>query len=193
MLSSSALYLGFLGALTAERLVELGLSTRNARRARERGGLEVGQAHYRAMVVIHGLFLFACAAEVALLHRAFQPVVGTLALTGAVAAQALRYWAIATLGEAWNTRIIVVPGTPPVVAGPYRYLRHPNYVAVGLELLCVPLVHGAYLTAAVFSVANVLLLAVRIPAEERALGAAYAQAFLDKPRFLPELNRGHSH
>ena len=105
-------------------------------------------------------------------------------------AQALRYWAIASLGEYWNTRIIVVPGLPPVTRGPYRFLRHPNYVAVVLELAAVPLIHGAWVTALVFSLGNALLLWVRIRAEETALGSAYAQTFADKPRFIPEVPRG---
>jgi len=84
----------------------------------------------------------------------------------ALVAQALRYWAIASLGDRWNTRIIVVPGLEPVTRGPYRFLRHPNYVAVVLELAAVPLIHGAWVTAAVFTLGNALLLLVRIRADE---------------------------
>jgi methyltransferase len=190
MVSSHAWYLGLLGLLAAERLVELVLSRRNAARAFARGGVETGQGHFRVMVVFHSLFLGACAVEVLGLARPFPGALGLGALGGALAAQGLRYWAIASLGDRWNTRIIVVPGLPPVTRGPYRYLRHPNYVAVVLELAAVPLVHGAWVTALVFSLGNALLLWVRIRAEEAALGTGYAQAFAGKPRFIPEVPRG---
>ena len=190
MVSTLGGYLGFLGLLGAERLVELVLSKRNAARAFARGGVETGQAHYRVMVVLHSLFLGACVAEVVGLSRPFPGALGYGALGVALVAQALRYWAIASLGDRWNTRIIVVPGLEPVTRGPYRFLRHPNYVAVVLELAAVPLIHGAWVTALVFSLANALLLRVRIHAEEEALGALYAEAFSDKPRFIPEVPRG---
>ncbi len=185
-----ALFLGFMGLLVCERLVELWLSKRNAARAFARGGVESGQRHYQVMVAFHTLFLVACVAEVFGLGRPFPGLGGWVALGAAVGAQALRYWAIATLGERWNSRIIVLPEVPPVTGGPYRYLRHPNYVAVVLELLVVPLIHGAWLTAAVFTVGNAALLFVRIRAEEAALGAGYARAFAQHPRFVPEVRRG---
>ena len=188
--STQALFLGFMAALVVERLVELVLSKRNAARAFARGGVETGQRHYRFMVVFHTLFLVACVAEVFLLRRGFPGAWGWAALAGAVLAQGLRYWAIATLGDRWNSRIIVVPGLAPVTGGPYRFLRHPNYVAVVLELACVPLIHGAWWTALVFSVGNAALLYVRIRAEEAALGDVYAQAFSHRPRFIPEVPRG---
>lgn len=190
MVTSRALYLGFLALLAAERLVELRLSRRNAARSFARGGVEAGRAHFRVMAAVHAAFLASCAAEAVLLRRPFPGAVGALSLGFALAAQALRWWAIGALGERWNVRVIAVPGEPPVAAGPYRWVRHPNYAAVAVEMLCVPLVHGAWLTAVAFSAANAALLSVRIPAEERALGAAYARAFAGKPRFLPGATRG---
>ncbi|AKF83843.1 isoprenylcysteine carboxyl methyltransferase [Myxococcus fulvus 124B02] len=187
---TQGVFLGYMGALVLERLVELVLSKRNAAWAFARGGVETGQRHYRFMVVFHTLFLVACVAEVFLLHRPFPGVLGWMALGGALVAQGLRYWAISTLGSRWNSRIIVVPDLPPVEGGPYRFLRHPNYVAVVLELACVPLIHGAWWTAVCFSVGNLGLLFVRIRAEEAALGDVYAKAFSHRPRFLPEVPRG---
>lgn len=178
-------YLALLLLVGAERILELALSRRNAARAFARGGVEIGQGHFRVMAVVHGLFLFACAGEVLLLQRPFPGGLGWIALAFALLAQALRYWAVLTLGAKWNARVIVVPGDPPVTAGPYRFVRHPNYVAVAIELLCLPLVHGAWVTAVVFSAANVALLSVRIRAEEAALGPAYAAAFERLPRFVP--------
>lgn len=182
---SAQAYLGLLGLLALERFGELALSARNARRAFARGGREVGQAHYRVMATLHTVFFFSCAAEVLLLRRPFSLPLGATALAVAVLAQGLRYWAIFTLGDRWNVRIIFVPDAAPVTRGPYRFVRHPNYLAVILELAFVPLVHGAYLTAIAFSVANAALLTVRIRAEEAALGAPYQAAFAERPRFLP--------
>jgi methyltransferase len=185
MVSSVWAYLAFLGALGLERLFELRLSKRNAAWVLAQGGREHGAGHFRVMALMHTAFLFACAAEVVLLRRPFVPAIGLPALVVALAAQGLRYWAISTLGKRWNVRIIVLPDAEPVTGGPYRYLRHPNYVAVVLELAAVPLIHGAWLTAVLFSLANAAVLFVRIRAEEEALGSRYARAFADKPRFLP--------
>ena len=191
MVTSVQLYLGLLVAVALERGVELGLSVRNARVARARGGVESGQGHYPAMAVFHGLFLVACALEVVVLRRPFLGVLGWVALAAVLSAQALRYWAIATLGWRWNTRIMVIPGDPPVTAGPYRFVRHPNYVAVIAEMAALPLVHGAWLTAGVFTLGNAWLLRVRIRAEERALGEPWQHAFAGRPRFVPGGHGGH--
>ena len=185
MVTSVSLYLAFLGLLYLERLVEMLLSRRNARLAFAAGGTETGRRHYAVMVTVHALFPLACAVEVLGLHRGFSRVVGFAALAVALAAQVVRWWVVATLGRRWNTRIVVVPGVSPVTTGPYRYLRHPNYLAVMLEAVSVPLIHGAWLSAIVFAAANAALLSVRIPAEERALGEPYSRAFARLPRFLP--------
>jgi methyltransferase len=189
MVTSEKLFLGFVALVGAERLFELWLSSRNARRAFARGAVESGQAHFRVMSATHTLFLFACAAEVIAFHRPFPGALGWAALVGVVAAQMLRYWAVVTLGDRWNVRILVVPGAPPVTSGPYRFVRHPNYVAVIAEVLLLPLVHGAWLTAALFSAANAALLYVRIRAEESALGALYSHEFAHRPRFVPSIRR----
>lgn len=190
MVSSVRAYLLFLGLIALERAFELRLSRRNARIAFSKGGREYGGGHFPTMALFHGALLFSCAAEVIFFHRRLFGPLAALALIGALSAQALRYWAIATLGARWNVRIIVVPGEEPITSGPYRFIRHPNYVAVALEMACVPLVHGAWLTAVLFSAGNALLLSSRIRAEEEALGGPYAAAFADRPRFLPRLSRG---
>jgi methyltransferase len=122
------------------------------------------------MAVLHAAFLFSCALEVVLLRRPFPGALGWTALCAFLLAQVLRYWAIASLGDRWNVRVIVVPGDVPVVRGPYRFLRHPNYLAVAVEMVALPLVHGAFLTAIVFSTLNAALLRLRIRTEELALG-----------------------
>ena len=178
-------YLAFLAFFGAERIAELLLSRRNARIALARGGIESGASHFRFMAAVHALFLPACAAEVLFLHRPFPGALGWVCAGAAVAAQGLRWWAIATLGWRWNVRVIVVPAEPPVRGGPYRFLRHPNYVAVAVEMLSVPLAYGAFLCALIFSLLNLLLLRVRIRVEEAALGASWQREFSSVPRFIP--------
>lgn len=162
-------------AVAVERLAELVVSKRNAQWAMSRGGREYGRRHYPVMVVIHTLLLVGCVAEVWLLHRPFLPWLGWPMLALVVVAQALRWWCITTLGHRWNTRVIVVPDAPLVNAGPYRWLHHPNYVAVVIEGIALPLVHTAWVTALCFTVANALLLTVRIRVENAALGYADAR------------------
>ena len=157
-------------ATAVERLAELVVAARHSRWAFANGGVESGRGHFPYMVALHLGLLVASLAEVHLAHRQFLPALGWPALTVVMAAQALRWWCVRTLGPQWNTRVIVVPGLTLVHTGPYRWLRHPNYVAVALEGLALPLVHTAWLTATAFTVLNaVLLLGFRIPAEERAL------------------------
>lgn len=121
------------------------------------------------MVVAHTCLLIAAPAEVWLLHRPFLPWLGWPMLAVVLLAQALRWWCVATLGRQWNTRVVVVPGLPLVHRGPYRWLRHPNYVAVVAEGVALPLVHTAWLTALGFTAANLVLLAVRTRVENAAL------------------------
>jgi methyltransferase len=166
-------YVALVAAVALERLAELVVSQRNLRWARARGAVERGQGHYPLMVALHVGLLAGCVAEVLLLDRPFVPGLGWPMVAVVLAAQALRWWCIRTLGPQWNTRVVVVPGLPLVRRGPYRVLRHPNYVAVVAEGVALPLVHDAWLTALVFGVANAAVLTVRIRCEEAALvGAA---------------------
>jgi methyltransferase len=151
------------------RLVELSVAQRNLRWARERGGVETGAGHYPVMVALHSALLLGCVVEVWLADRPFLPWLGWPMLVLLVAAHALRWWCIRTLGRQWNTRVIRVPGMPLVTGGPYRWLKHPNYVAVVVEGVALPLVHAAWLTAVVFTVLNAALLRVRIAVEDAAL------------------------
>jgi methyltransferase len=190
MVSWRALYVAFLCLFVLERLSELVVSRRNARRAFARGAVEIGAREYRVMAIFHMTFLVVCFAQVALWPKVYATTIGALALVGALSAQALRYWAIRTLGERWNVRVIVLPTAPAVVAGPYRWIRHPNYVAVCVEMLCVPLIYSGgagygALIALLFTMGNALILRRRIRTEEAALGPAYARAFSATPRFIP--------
>ncbi|WP_084963558.1 isoprenylcysteine carboxyl methyltransferase family protein [Thermoactinospora rubra] len=162
-------YALLIALVAAERGAELVLSRRHLAWARSLGGREYGRGHYPWMVLAHAGLLVAAPLEVWLLGRPFLPALGWSMLAVVVLAQALRWWCIATLGRQWNTRVVVVPGLPLVHRGPYRWLRHPNYVAVVAEGIALPLVHTAWLTALVFNVANAVLLTVRIRVENAAL------------------------
>lgn len=180
-------YLALLVLLACERGFELRISRRNAERAFAEGGIEVGQGHFGVMRALHTVFFFACALEVVGLGRAFDPRLGLPMLALAATAQVLRYWAITSLGPRWNVRVIVVPGAPVVTSGPYRWLRHPNYLAVVAEGIAIPLIHGAGWTALAFTLANAWLLATRIRVEERALADYCAEnaRLGGRPRFVP--------
>lgn len=186
-LDTRVLYTILIGLVAAGRLVELRIAGGNYRNLIARGGVEVGREHYRWMVLLHTAFLATCPLEVWLLGRSFIPVLAAVMLLLAVLAAALRWWVIATLDGRWTTRIVCLPGVPPVTGGPYRFLRHPNYLAVIVEMFALPLVHAAWLTAIVFSLANAVVLRVRIRAEEEALSrlSGYSEVFADRPRLLP--------
>ncbi|MHB9857133.1 isoprenylcysteine carboxyl methyltransferase family protein [Streptomyces sp. YIM S03343] len=165
-------YTLLLTAVAAERLAELAVARRNAAWTRARAGVEHGRGHYPVMVALHTGLLVCCLLEPVLAGRPFLPAVGWPALVFVLLAQALRWWCVTSLGPYWNTRVIVVPGARLVAAGPYRFLRHPNYVAVVGEIAALPLVHSAWLTAAVFTAANAALLTVRVRCENTALTSA---------------------
>ena len=186
MVISLGAYLAILAALALERLFHLALAARNARHAFAMGAVERAPGHYPALAALHALFLVSAAAEAIALKRPFPGALGWAAMGAALGAQALRYWSIAALGPRWNTRIIVFPGAAPVVRGPYRFLRHPNYLAVIVEIASVPMIRGCWITAAVFSIANAALLRTRIVAEEAALGPRYALEFRGRLRLVPK-------
>ena len=171
MVRTRLLFLSFLAALGVQRLLELRLSRANERRMRQRGGREHAPETYRWIVALHAAWFAAMLLEVFAGRRKFHPRLGVLALSLFATGQALRLTAIHTLGWRWSTRVMTVPGPAgaPVQHGIYRYIRHPNYLGVELEILAAPLVHSAYLTSAVFGVANALLLRDRICREEQAL------------------------
>ncbi len=156
------------GLVSIQRLLELALSRRNERLLRVRGAVERGRGHYPLMVVLHVLWLLSTLVE-GLLRGPSLPAWWPVPLALFLLVQPLRYWAILSLGDHWNTRVLVVPGAKLVARGPYRYLRHPNYVVVAVEIATLPLIFGAWATALVFSALNATLLFVRIREENRAL------------------------
>lgn len=153
--------------VAAERVLELVVSKRNLKWSIAQGGKEFGAGHYPVMVALHSGLLLGAVLEAC--RRRPRPVLGAIMLAVVLAAQALRWWCITTLGRQWNTRVVVVPGAARVADGPYRMLPHPNYVAVVTEGAALPLAGGAWLTALVFTVANAVLLRTRIRVENEAL------------------------
>ena len=157
-------YIALILLVAVERVAELVVSNRNLEWSKANGGREFGAGHYPVMVALHTGLLAGAVLEARMRKRWIWPAFWVV-----LAAQALRWWCITTLGKQWNTRVVVVPGAPRIVGGPYRLVPHPNYVAVILEGAALPLVGGAWITAGVFSVANALLLRTRIQVENDAL------------------------
>jgi methyltransferase len=188
MVTSSYLFL--LLAVVVQRLLELRVSRINEAALRERGASEHAPEQMPIMAALHGAWLICCLLEVWLLDRPLRPWLALLSLLVFCVGQSLRLLAMRALGERWTVKVITLPGAPPITGGIFQYLRHPNYTGVVLEIAALPLVHGAWLTAIVFSIANGVLLSRRIAAEERALslGTSYQQAFRDRPRFVPKLS-----
>ncbi|HET6436532.1 MAG TPA: isoprenylcysteine carboxylmethyltransferase family protein [Anaeromyxobacter sp.] len=185
MLTSHLLGCGLLAAVSAERLVELWVSRRHGRILRARGAVEAGRGHYPPMIALHTGLLLACAIEPWLFPGAWPRAVAVPAAALVLLSQALRWWVVATLGVRWSTRVLVLPGATPVKGGPYRWVRHPNYLAVVVEVAALPLACGAWRTAICASLLDAALLRARIRAEERALGSLWAEAFRGVPRLLP--------
>jgi methyltransferase len=165
---NAALLVLAVGLVAGQRLLELRLSRRHERILRARGAVERGGGHYPLMVGLHVMWLLSALVE-GILRGPGLPAYWPIPLALFLLVQPLRYWAIFSLGEYWNTRVLVVPGTRLVRRGPYRYLRHPNYVVVFVEIATFPLIFGAWVTALIFSILNAALLYVRIREENRAL------------------------
>lgn len=164
-------YLLLIGAVAVERLVEMVVAERNRAWSRAKGGVEFGSGHYPVMVALHAALLVGCVLEPIALHRPFISWLGWPMLAIVVAAQGLRWWCISTLNRQWNTRVIIIPGADRVTGGPYRFFSHPNYVAVVVEGIALPLVHSAWITALVFTMLNAALLSARITVENTALAS----------------------
>ncbi|WP_100010829.1 isoprenylcysteine carboxyl methyltransferase family protein [Lentibacillus sediminis] len=156
-----------LGLIVLQRLVELVIAKRNEKWMKNQGGIERGSGHYLLFIILHVSFFLSLLVEMLLNSPeiTFHYVLFALFLI----TQAARIWCIQTLGRFWNTKIIIAPNFSLVKEGPYKYMKHPNYVIVGVELFIIPLLFGAPVTAIIFPILHILLLTVRIPAEEQAL------------------------
>lgn len=162
------LFIIFLVFLIFQRVSELLLARKNEAAVRKMGAVEFDGSGYRAIVLMHAAFFISLVTEYALLGRSVNGHWPFL-LTVFLLTQALRYWSILSLGKYWNTKILVVPGTLPVTRGPYKYIRHPNYLAVIIEIAVIPLIFSCYITSVLFSAINLIALRRRIRIEESAL------------------------
>ena len=166
------LYYAVLAVVVIERIFELAVSQRHATASLAEGGQEYGRGHFPVMVALHTCLILGCLIEPVLTHARFRPALAYPMIVVVVAANALRWWCIATLGSRWSARVIVIPGRPLVHDGPYRWFAHPNYVAVVLEGAALPLAGSAWFTATAFTILNGWLLTVRLRCETRALAIA---------------------
>src|SRR5262245_47437783 len=188
MAAPTIFFLVLVGAVGALRLIEMRLSRRHQRALAESGAAVLPERVFPAMVALHTGILAAAVIETLLLDRPFVTALAIPAVALVVLANALRFWVIATLGLQWNVRVVAsTPAMGVVTRGPYRFVRHPNYVAVFVELAALPLVHGAYLTAIAGALLHAAILHRRVDLEESVLMAdeSYRRAFDRKPRFIP--------
>ena len=158
----------YLVVLALQRVGELVHSARNVRRLRERGAREYAAGHFPLLVAVHVLFPLCLVTEMVALGSR-PTALWSVALSFWLAAQALRYSAVGALGERWSVGVWVLPGEPLVRRGPYRFMRHPNYLAVVTELVAAPMMFGAWRTAIAITMLNAFALSIRIRAEEAAL------------------------
>lgn len=181
------LFFVLLTFVVCQRLVELTIAKRNELNLKKQGAYEVGEDHYKWIVLLHTLFFIVLIVEVLVFQK--RPAGWYWApLTLFFLAQIVRIWAMRSLGVFWNTKIIVLPGAEAVEKGPYRFVRHPNYMIVATEILTLPLIFQAFFTAIIFTLLNsIIILGVRIPDEEKALLSAtnYHDRLGRKRRFLP--------
>jgi methyltransferase len=186
---SVKLYLGLLIVVALLRFYELHISRRHQQKMVAEGALKVDEPRFRWMVLVHTLVLIGAAVEVVFLHRPFYPIFGSICFAIFLAANAVRWWVIRTLGNHWNVQVMNSTSLGVVTTGPFRYVRHPNYAAVFVEMLVLPLIHSAWITALAGTLAHILVLSARLATEERVLfsDAHYRAAMSDKPRFLPGL------
>jgi methyltransferase len=188
---ATRLYLLLLVVVAAERLAELALSRSHRRRVQARGATVLPDPGFAVMVLVHTSVLTGSALEVLLLHRPFITWLVVSACLLLALATALRWWVIGTLGWHWNVRVLDSTALGVVSCGPYRWLRHPNYLAVIIELAALPLIHTAWITALLGGAANACVLRRRIATEEAALmrSAEYRASMASKPRLLPRIAR----
>ncbi len=182
-------FLVLLFAVASLRLVELRISRRHQKEMAARGAAKVDEPKFRWMVLLHTAVLIGAALEVVFLRRPFILWLAAPMFAIFLAANAVRWWVIRSLGEHWNVQVVDSIRFGVVTSGPFRYVRHPNYAAVFAEMLALPLIHTAWITAFAGTIAHIGVLAQRLSTEERVLFANpdYRAAMTGKPRFLPGL------
>lgn len=188
-LPTRTFYVGLVAIVAVLRILELRISRRNQRSLAARGAAKAADPRFPAMVAVHTCVLAGAAAEVVFLKRPFYPLLASVMGVLFLGANALRWWVIHTLGAHWNVQVMDSARLGVVTTGPYRWVRHPNYSAVFVEMLALPLIHTAWITALAGTPAHAWVLRGRVTAEEKVLLAepAYRAAMGGKPRFVPFL------
>ncbi|WP_010284008.1 isoprenylcysteine carboxyl methyltransferase family protein [Bacillus timonensis] len=178
----------FIALVISQRLIELRIAKRNEKWILSQGGFEVGQGHYKYIVLIHILFFISLIVEVVYFGKELSALYPILFFFFALT-QLGRVWALQSLGMFWNTKIMILPRSQVQAKGPYKFVKHPNYIIVALEFILIPYLFQAYVTAIIFSFLNLLVMAVRIPVEERALGVheEYQEVGMLRSRVLPTI------
>ena len=184
---STRWYTLFLAAVGLGRLIELRISRRRQRALAMRGIVMIAEPHFYQMVLLHAGVLLASGLEVWLLRRPFRRALALPSSVVVVLANALRWWVIRTMAEHWNVQVMNSVELGVVTDGPFRWIRHPNYAAVFLELTMIPLLHSAWLTALIGTFAHIWVLRRRIAIKEAVLLAdpTYRAVMGPKPRFVP--------
>lgn len=182
-------FLALLAAVGLLRIFELRVSKRHQQQMIAGGASKVTERGFGWIVFVHTALLIGAALEVVLLHRPFIPILSAVMLVIFLSANAVRLWVVLTMGKHWNVQIMNSTSLGVVTSGPFRFVRHPNYAAVFLEMLSLPLVHTAWITALLGSIAYMVTISQRIALEENVLFANpdYRAAMGGKPRFLPGL------
>lgn len=157
-----------IAVIIGQRLIELRIAKHNERWMKARGAIELGASHYKWFILVHIAFFISLIIEASWTNVSYVPI-NYFLFSLLVITQILRYWCIVTLGRFWNTKIIVLPRVSPIKKGPYKYIKHPNYLVVAIELFVIPLLCQAYVTAILFPILHGILLCVRIPIENKAL------------------------
>jgi len=180
-------YLALLLLIAALRIFELRVSKNHQRQMLARGATKIADRRFRWMVLVHIAVLLGAACEVVFLKRPFIPVLAAVMFALFLTANAVRWWVIHTMGQHWNVQVVDSTELGVVTSGPFHYVRHPNYAAVFIEMLALPLIHTACITATLGTFAHVIVLMQRVSAEERVLlaNADYRAAMAQKARFLP--------
>jgi methyltransferase len=186
---SVKLYLLLLFAVAVLRILELRISRKHQQEMVGHGASKVVDPRFRWMVAVHVLVIGGSALEVIFLHRPFIPPLAAICFVVFLAANIVRWWVIRTLGEHWNVQVMNSTKLGVITTGPFRYVRHPNYAAVFVEMLVLPLIHTAWITAIAGSIAHAVVLSQRLATEEKVLFSDehYRAAMSAKPRFLPGL------
>jgi methyltransferase len=186
---SAILFLILLFGVAAMRIFELRISKKHQQEITARGGCKVKDPVFRWMAMFHTVVLIAAGTEVVFLRRPLIPALALPMIAFFIFANIVRWWVIRTLGEHWNVQVMDSTRLGVITTGPFRYVRHPNYAAVFVEMIALPLIHTAWITALAGAIAHTIVLTRRLSTEERVLFADpdYAAAMSSKPRFFPGL------